>query len=97
MRNRKIQRALKKAERLEKERTVMERIKYKFIFRTRGEEPVIVVHDTRPGDAENCARKLAKLVAKREKWPDAECAWMGPEDQRLPEKIREAMRRERTA
>ena len=75
----------------------MERTKYKFLFRGAGMEPVIVVHYTRPGDAENCARKMAKLVAKREHVDEVECVWMGPEELRIPQKILDEIRKELTA
>lgn len=73
------------------------RIKYKFLFRAPGEEPVMVIHDTRPGDAQNCARKMARIVAKKQGWPEAECVWMGPEDEKIPAAIREEIRRERVS
>ena len=73
------------------------KIKYKFLFRAPGEDPVIVIHDTRPGDAENCARKMARIVAKKQGWPEASCVWMGPEDERIPAKIREEMQKERAS
>ena len=71
--------------------------KYKFLFRCAGEEPVIVIHETKPGDAEVCARKMAKLVAKKEGWSEAVCVWMGPEEKKIPEPIREELRRERVS
>lgn len=74
-----------------------EKQKYKFLFRCPGEEPVIVIHETKPGDAEACARKMAKLVAKKEGWSEAVCVWMGPEDRKIPEPIREEIRRERVS
>jgi len=74
-----------------------EKQKYKFLFRCPGEEPVIVIHETKPGDAEACARKMAKLVAKKEGWSEAVCVWMGPEDKKIPEPIREELRRERVS
>lgn len=74
-----------------------EKQKYKFLFRCPGEEPVIVIHETKPGDAEVCARKMAKLVAKKEGWSEAVCVWMGPEDRKIPEPIREELRRERVS
>lgn len=68
--------------------------KYKYLFRLDGGEIVLVPHATRPGDAENCARKLAKLVAKREKVSEAVCIWKGPEEQRIPAEIREEIEKE---
>ena len=58
---------------------------------------MIVIHETKPGDAEACARKMAKLVAKKEGWSEAVCVWMGPEDRKIPEPIREELRRERVS
>ena len=74
-----------------------EKQKYKFLFRCPGEEPVIVIHETKPGDAEACARKMAKQVAKKEKVPEAVCVWKGPASERIPEPIREEIRRERVS
>ena len=67
---------------------------YKYLFRLDGGEIVLVPHATRPGDAENCARKLAKLVAKREKVSEAVCIWKGPEEEKIPAAIREEIERE---
>ena len=67
--------------------------KYKYLFRLDGGEMVLVPHATRPGDADVCARKLAKLVAKRERVTEAVCVWKGPEDERIPEEIREEIRK----
>lgn len=75
----------------------MEKIKYKFLFRAPGEDPVIVLHATRPGDAEACARKMARIVAKKQGWAEASCVWMGPEDERIPEAVRAEIRRERVS
>lgn len=72
-----------------------ERQRYKFLFRVDG-EPVMVVHDTRPGDAENCARKMARIIAKKEHAAEVACIWKGPEDEKIPEKIREEIRKEKT-
>ena len=58
---------------------------------------MIVIHATMPGDAEVCARKMAKLVAKKEGWSEAVCVWKGPADERIPEPIREEIRRERVS
>lgn len=74
-----------------------EKQKYKFLFRCPGEEPAMVIHDTRPGDAEACARKMARLVAKKEGWTEAVCIWKGPEDEKIPAAIREEIRRERVS
>ena len=83
---------------IEEEKTVKsERIKYKFLFRCPGEDPVMVIHDTRPGDAEICARKMARIVAKKQGWAEAACVWMGPAEQRIPEAVREELRKERFA
>lgn len=68
--------------------------KYKYLFRLDGGEHMLVYHATRPGDAENCARKLAKLVAKREKVSEAVCIWKGPEEQKIPAEIREEIEKE---
>lgn len=68
--------------------------KYKYLFRLDGGEIVLVPHATRPGDAETCARKLAKLVAKREKVSEAVCIWKGPEEQKIPAEIREEIEKE---
>ena len=68
--------------------------KYKYLFRLEGGEIVLVPHATRPGDAENCARKLAKLVAKREKAVEAVCIWKGPEEQKIPAEIRREIEKE---
>lgn len=70
---------------------------YKYLFRLDGGEIIMVVHETRPGDAENCARKMAKQVAKKEKVPEAVCVWKGPASERIPEPIREEIRRERVS
>lgn len=53
--------------------------KYRFAFRTDAGEVVTVLHDTRTGDAENCARKMARLVAKKKGARDVTCIWYGPE------------------
>ena len=68
--------------------------RYKYLVRLDGGEHMLVYHATRPGDAENCARKLAKLVAKREKVSEAVCIWKGPEDEKIPAEIREEIWRE---
>lgn len=74
-----------------------ERQRYKFLFRVDGSsEPVMVIHNTRPGDAENCARKMARIIAKKEHAAEVTCIWKGPEDEKIPDKIREEIRRERT-
>ena len=73
-----------------------ERQRYKFFFRVDG-EPVMVIHDTRPGDAENCARKMARIIAKKEHAAEVACIWKGPEDEKIPEPIREELRRERVS
>lgn len=75
----------------------MEKIRYKFLFRCAGEDPVLVIHATRPGDAQNCARKMARIVAKKQGWPEASCVWMGPEDEKIPEAVRAEIRRERVS
>lgn len=72
----------------------MEKIRYKFLFRIPGQEPVMVKHATRPGDAENCARKMARLVGKKCGAAEVACVWMGPETAKIPEPIREELRRE---
>lgn len=74
-----------------------EKIKYKFLFRAAGEEPVMVIHDTRPGDAEACARKMAKIVAKKIRVPEVACVWMGPESEKIPAAIREELKKERAS
>lgn len=74
-----------------------ERQKYKFLFRCAGEDPVIAIRETRAGNAESCARRLAKDIAKKLKWSEAVCVWMGPEDKKIPEPIREELRRERVS
>ncbi|MBR4184311.1 MAG: hypothetical protein IKQ87_00965 [Clostridia bacterium] len=66
----------------------MDKIRYKFIFRCPGEECVLVRHVTRPGDAESCARKMARLVAKKMGWAEAVCVWMGPESNPVPAEVR---------
>ena len=75
----------------------MEKQKYKFLFRIPGSDPVMVIHETRPGDAEICARKAAKLVAKKVGAESVECVWKGPADEKIPEKIREEIRKERVS
>lgn len=72
----------------------MEKQKYKYLFRLDGGDMVLVPHATRPGDAENCARKLAKLVAKREKVSEAVCIWKGPEETKIPDEIRAEIEKE---
>lgn len=67
--------------------------KYKYLFRLDGGEFVIVPHETRPGDAESCARKLAKLLAKRERVSEAVCIWKGPAEEKIPAEIREEIGR----
>ena len=67
---------------------------YKYLFRLESGEIVMVVHETRPGDAEDCVRKIAKILAKRERVPSVVCVWMGPEDAKIPEKIRAEIRKE---
>lgn len=69
----------------------MERIKYKFLFRCAGEDPVIVAREIRPGDAEYTAKKLARLVAKRLGAETVECVWYGPADEKIPERIRKEL------
>lgn len=64
-----------------------ERVRYKFVFRARGEAPRMVRHEVRPGDAEACARKLARLVAKKYHWEEAVCVWMGPEGTGIPAEV----------
>ena len=73
------------------------KIAYKFLFRAAGEDPMIVIHETRPGDAEDCARKMAKVVAKKIRVPEVACVWMGPEDAKIPEKIRRELQKERVS
>ncbi len=75
----------------------MEKIRYKFLFRCAGEDPVLVIHAMRPGDAQICARKMARIVAKKQGWPEASCVWMGPEDEKIPEAVRAEIRRERVS
>lgn len=70
---------------------------YKYIFRLDGREVVMVVHDTRPGDAENTARKIAKILAKRENAQTVSCIWMGPRETPLPEEIRKEIKKERAS
>lgn len=77
--------------------TMNEPIKYKFLFRIPGEDPLIVVHATRPGNAEGCAKKMAKLVAKKYRAESAECVWMGPEEKKIPEEIMKEIRKERVS
>ena len=72
----------------------MEKLKYKYLFRLDGGDMILVPHETRPGDAENCARKLAKLVAKRERASEAVCIWKGPEDVKIPDQIRAEIEKE---
>ena len=64
-----------------------ERVRYKFVFRARGEAPRMVRHEVRPGDAEACARKIARLLAKKYHWEEAVCVWMGPADELIPADI----------
>ena len=70
--------------------------KYKYIFQAEGEDPVLVIHTTRPGDAENCARKMARLVAKKTGAASVRCLWKGPIDEKIPGKIREELGKEPT-
>jgi len=76
---------------------LVEKVGYKFLFSAPGEEVAVVRHETRPGDAENCARKLAKLVAKKLGWAEARCIWMGPATEEIPKKIKDEIRRERVS
>lgn len=69
----------------------MKNIKMKYLFRLDSGENVLVVHATRPGDAENCARKMARLVAKRFGAAEAVCVWKGSEEERIPEEIRKEL------
>lgn len=76
----------------------MERLqRYQYLFRCAGQDPVIVRHDTRPGDAEACARKMAKLVAKKMGTDEVRCLWKGPETAEIPEEIRAEIRKETQA
>lgn len=67
---------------------------YKYLFRLDGREIVMVVHETRVGNAEDTARKIAKILAKREKAQTVSCVWMGPREAAVPEEIRKEIRKE---
>lgn len=57
---------------------------YRFIYRTEAGDLVDVRHGCRPGDAENLARRIAKVVAKRFGEDMVTCIWMRPAEKRLP-------------
>lgn len=60
---------------------------YRFIFRTGSGETCEVKHDCRPGDAENCARKMARLVGKKLKEEEVICIWAKPADWKVPPEL----------
>lgn len=61
---------------------------YRFIYRTECGEYVDVRQACRPGDAENLARRIAKIVAKRLGEHTVTCIWMKPEDVALTKEFR---------
>ena len=69
-----------------------ERVQYRYLFRLADGEIVEVRHETRAGDVEECARKLARLVGKRERSSEVVCVWKGPAGERVPIEIRREMR-----
>jgi len=62
--------------------------KYRFIFRTSGGAFADVRHPCRPGDAENCARRMARIVAKKLGEGEVTCIWMKPEGTKLPPQMK---------
>lgn len=68
---------------------------YRFLFRAPGEGTVQVKRDTKPGEAEALARRMAKRVAKKLRAAEVVCVWMGPEDVPVPSEIIREIRRER--
>ncbi|MBQ3955242.1 MAG: hypothetical protein II680_05080, partial [Clostridia bacterium] len=50
-----------------------------------GAQGRIVKHETRPGDAENTARRIARMLAKKEKASEVICLYKGPADERIPD------------
>ena len=69
-----------------------ERLGYRYLFRVDGGEIVEVRHHTRAGDVEECARKLGRLIGKREKASEVICIWKGPDTAPIPAEIRKEMR-----
>ena len=61
--------------------------RWRFIYRMPAGELVDVRAGCRPGDAERCARRTAKAVAKRMHEDEIVCIWMGPEDKALPRQL----------
>lgn len=71
---------------------MLERQEYIFVYRIdAGAEVRIVKHGTRPGDAENTARRIARLLAKQERASEVICLWKGPADERIPDDVRGEM------
>lgn len=71
------------------------RQEYRFLLRAPGEGTFQVRHMTRAGDAENCARKIAKLAAKKLGAAEVVCVWKGPTSEEVPREIMKEIRRER--
>ena len=71
---------------------MLERQEYIFVYRIDAAPEVrIVKHETRPGDAENTARRIARMLAKKEKASEVICLYKGPADERIPDDIRGEM------
>ena len=67
---------------------------YVFIFRAPGVGLIRRTHVTRAGDAENAARKMARIAAKETGAETVECVYKGPAERELPPELAEEIGRE---
>ena len=67
---------------------------YVFIFRAPGVGLIRRTHVTRAGDAENAARKMARIVAKETGAEIVECVYKGPAERDLPPQLAEELEKE---
>ena len=71
------------------------RQEYRFLLRAPGEGTFQVKRMTRAGDAEACARRIAKRAAEKLGASEVVCVWKGPADAKVPPEIMKEIRRER--
>ena len=69
---------------------------YVFIFRAPGVGLIRRTHVTRAGDAENAARKMARIAVKETGAETVVCVYKGPVERDLPPKLAEEIEREGT-
>ena len=68
---------------------MLDRMEYIFVYRIdAASEPRIVRHETRAGDAENTARRIARMLAKKHRASEVICIYKGPAGAGIPDDIR---------